>query len=329
MAETPVCHTCRLRGISRPATVRGWHRSRWRLEGACADHAAALARATPIAPAPAAASAPPPWVSSPGVGATLAWLPLPPRQPPRPRPAPGPVLCRTCQLRGATRAATVRGWHRSRWRLEGACADHAAALARPLPIAAATGAPVAGAVAVQPAAVAAPAAAPPPTRGRRRRPVLAAAAGIVVAGAAAIVAVVATGGGSSPAPAPAPPAVSGASLGAAAAAVRVPHLIGRSLSGARGSLDGVRLVVARRRTGVAPAGVILAQRPRPGVSVPRGSALLVTVALPAPPPAPVAQAALAAPSPAHAAPGTAHPQAPAVATCTAVWGQAWGAFRCR
>jgi len=339
MAETPLCHTCQLRGLSTPASVRGWHRSRWRLEAACAEHAGALARVTPLAPAvapPSAAPAPPPWVraGSPRPGAVFAGLVLPPRQPARPRPAPAadPVLCRTCQLRGTSTPAAVRGWHRSRWQLEAACAEHARALARPLPLGAPAAAP---ALADAPAGAPSPAAAPttPPARARRRQPALVAAGGIVVAGAAVIVGVVAAGGSSPSAPAPAP-VVSGASVAATAGAVRVPQLIGRSLSRTRGSLEGVRLVVARRRTAAARAGVILAQRPDPGVRVPRGSALLVTVALPVVRPAPNPEAQSAAPVPVAAAPAVASapgalPAPTAAATCGAGWGQAWGAFRCR
>jgi hypothetical protein len=336
MAETPLCHTCHLRGVSRPATVRGWHRSRWRLEAACADHASALARVLPLAPAApptSAPAAPPPWVraGSPRPGGVFAGLVLPARQPSRPRPAPaaGPLLCRTCQLRGTSTPATVRGWHRSRWRLEAACADHAGALARPLALAAPVAAP---ARPDAPAPSPVPAPAPPPARARRRRPVLLAAGGVVLAGAAAVVGVLAAGGSSPASPAPAP-SVSGAALAAAPGAVRVPQLIGRSLRRARGSLNGVRLVVARRRSAAAQAGVILAQRPRPGVSVPRGSALLVTVALPILPPAPAAEAQVTAAAPAP--PGPAGESAPGgggrtpAAGCGPGWGQAWGAFRCR
>jgi hypothetical protein len=347
MAETPDCHTCRMRGVSRPALVRGWHRSRWRLEAACADHAPALARALPLG-RPAAPAPAPPWAAAaPRQGASTApaGLPLPPRPPARPRPVPapdaaGPPLCSTCLLRGLDRPALVRGWPRSRWRLEAACADHAPALARVLPLAAPTAVAATAGAAGAGFAAPAPSASPPlrpPAPGRRgRRPALVAAGGLVVAGAAAIVAVVA--GGSSPAPAPAPalPAANGASLEPAAAppSVRVPRLVGTPLSRARGSLTGVRLVVSRRHTGAVPAGVILAQRPRPGARVVRGSPLLVTVALPAR--AVEAAAPSRSPSPAAVSPPApiARASAPPVAAGASCadgsgWGRAWGAFRCR
>src|SRR5205814_4458209 len=134
-------------------------------------------------PRPGVAARPPPPPAAP------AGLPLSPREPARPRPAPapaGPPLCRTCLLRGTSRPALVRGWHRSRWRPEAACAEHASGLTRVVPLA---GAPA-------PAATAAPTGAPAPARRpappRRRRPALVAAGGILLAGAAAILGVLAS-----------------------------------------------------------------------------------------------------------------------------------------
>jgi PASTA domain-containing protein len=337
MAETPACHTCRLRGVSRPAVVRGWHRSRWRFEAACSGHAPALARAVPLAPAPA-----PPWSSAAPPQrppAAPAALTLPARPPARPRPAApaaGPPLCRTCLLRGISRPAVVRGWHRSRWRLEAACADHAPGLACALPL----GAP-APALAVAAASAASLASAPAPERrpqpDRRRRPVLLAAGALTVAAGAAIVGVVAAGSSSQTASAPALPVAAGASVGPEAAArphpvaprsMRVPRLVGRPLSGARASLPGLRLIVARRAASGVPAGVVLSQRPLPGTRVRPGSALRLTVARPL---AAIEASAVPAPPAAPQAPRASAAASPAPAGCAggAGWSRAWGAYRCR
>ena len=287
-----------MRGLDRPAVVRGWHRSRWRPELACAEHAPGLARALALgqraAPPPA-----PPWAAAvhPASRGAIAGVTLAPPLPAAATPA-GPPLCRTCLLRGLSVTAVVRGWHRSRWRIEGACADHAWGLARPIPLPGAGALPAAdartGAVAPPPVGRLAPA------RARPRRRVAAGVGALALAGTAALLWTTIPERG---APVPSAPAVSGAGVAGGAgpaSAPRAPRLIGWPLGRARSALGGIRLVVGGRRTAAAPAGVVLAQRPAPGTPLPAGSALVVAIArpmarpLPARRPAPVTVRASAA-----------------------------------
>jgi hypothetical protein len=317
-----------MRGTERPAVVRGWHRSRWRPELACAEHAPGLARALPLGRRPAPAPAPPWAGSARHAGGGIAGVALPPPLPAAPAPA-GPPLCRTCLLRGLTTPAVARGWHRSRWRIEGACADHASGLGRPIAL---PGAGALSAAAAPAAAAVAPAAERGAARTRPRRRLAAGVGALALAGSGALVwAAIAERG----APAARAPGVSGAALAPAAgpaSAPRAPRLIGWPLSRARNALGGIRLVVGGRRTAAAPAGVVLAQRPAPGTPMPSGSALVVTIARPlaAPRPAPAPLAVSASASSSLPAVTAAAFRPAAVDPCSrgAGWGSGWGAYRC-
>jgi hypothetical protein len=320
-----------MRGLTRPAVVRGWHRSRWRPELACAEHAPGLARALPLGQRPTPPP-PPPWAAAvhPASRGLIAGFILPSPLPVAATPA-GPPLCRTCLLRGLSAPAVVRGWHRSRWRIEGACSEHAPGLARVVPLVG----PLASAAPASTVPTSPPPAASLPPRPHRRRRLGAAGGALALAGAGALVWALADRG----APGPSAPTVSAAALApsAAAGAPRAPQLIGWRLARARGALQGIRLVVGGRRTATAPAGVVLAQRPSPGTPIAPGGALVVAIALapptppaPAPPPA-VAAAAAAAPT----APGlptvraaSLRPAASRSDACARGWGDGWGAYRC-